>query len=338
MTKKILAVICLISQLADPAFAGAGTGTADFLKVAPDSRSAALGHTGTADPDNGFAAFHNPALPAASRQMMQVSAGQTQWILNTQISHYAASFRRGDERGAWAMAFSASQWSSPSFQTTDSLGNILGKASFQARTTGLSVSRAWGNWSAGAGVKQITQGFTGSFSARASATAWDAGVFARSDDGRWSAGAALTNMGSAAGLGQAKEDLPAAARAGLSWKPGDGSVAWSAELQHTKEKSLSLGAGMTFFPMKNLAFRAGYDGRVAGAQYAGLTSGVGLRYASFSLDYAFTPFGELGNVQRISATWAWGGGESRPAASARNRRSSRSLDRAISNLRRKSWN
>jgi len=33
---------------------------------------------------------------------------------------------------------------------------------------------------------------------------------------------------------------------------------------------------------------------------SGLGAGLGLRMRGYNLDYAFTPFGELGNVQRLS--------------------------------------
>src|SRR5688572_27059093 len=123
----------------------AGTTTAEFMKVSPDSRSASMGSTGVSDPGNGFSAFHNPALPAAAKSRLQVSAGQTQWILNTQISHYAGSFRRETASGAWALGVTFSQWSAPSFQTTDNMGNVTGNATFGAQSAGLSLGRSWGD-------------------------------------------------------------------------------------------------------------------------------------------------------------------------------------------------
>ena len=78
--------------------------------------------------------------------------------------------------------------------------------------------------------------------------------------------------------------------------------------QHlTTKGGLSAAAGLGFSATKTLSLRGGYDGRIGGGEYAGLTSGVGLSFGSVTLDYAFSPFGELGSVQRISATWAYGG-------------------------------
>jgi hypothetical protein len=56
-------------------------------------------------------------------------------------------------------------------------------------------------------------------------------------------------------------------------------------------------------------------------------------FGRFSLDYAFSPFGELGNVQRVSATWAYGGADrtsfERPSAKRGNvRKNARPAARA----------
>lgn len=298
--------LMLLAANARPA---AGTSAAEFLKVSPDSRSAALGNTGSADATNGFAAFLNPSLPAMSNQKITLSAGQTQWILDSQVSHYAANLRRETKGGAWGAAFTLSQWDLPSFQTTDNLGNKTGSGTYGARSAGLSLSRSWGGrFAVGAGVKQVTHGFQGSVNQTGTFLAYDAGVFARSEEGRLSAGAVMQNLGGNAALGDGAADkLPTTMRAGLEFRPGDKRFAWTAEASHTKGAGLSAGAGVGFSPMNGLMLRAGYDGRVSGGDYAGLTSGIGLNLGRFTLDYAFSPFGQLGNVQRISATWAYGG-------------------------------
>lgn len=310
----------LMTLGATDANAAAGSAAADFLKVSPDSRSAALGNTGSADAANGFAAFLNPALPAAGAHKMLLSAGQTQWLLNSQVSHYAASFRReAAQGGAWAAAFTLSQWNLPSFQTTDSLGNSTGQASYGARSAGVSLSRSWGRFAAGAGVKQVNHGFQGGVSAKASFLAWDAGVYAQGEEGQWSAGAVAQNLGSGASLGNGTEKLSSTLRAGVEFRPGDKRFSWTAEASHSKDGGLSAAAGLGFSATKTLSLRGGYDGRIGGGDYAGLTSGVGLSFGSVTLDYAFSPFGQLGSVQRISATWAYGGARRtvREAASRR---------------------
>jgi hypothetical protein len=288
--------------------AGAATATADFLNVSPDSRSAALGGSGVADPDNGFAVFHNPALPAAADATFRLAAGQTQWLAGSQLSHYAADVRRADADGAWGASVSMSQWTGPDFQTTDSVGTVTGRDSYRARAVGAGLSRSWGeNISAGASVKRLTQGFAGQVAASASGTAWDLGVFARGGEGRWTAGAVLLNEGAAAGLGGGRESLPTTARAGLQWRPGNRQFSWTAEIARSRDAGWTAAGGVGFSVLPGFILRGGYDGRTAGSHYAGLTSGIGLAFKGLTFDYAFTPFGDLGNAQRISLTWAYGG-------------------------------
>jgi hypothetical protein len=323
---KSLALALVTAQLSHAALAGTGTTAANFLKISPDSRSAALGGTGAADAASGFAAFHTPAIPAAAGHRLSLSGSQTQWILNTQVSHYAADGTWATEGGRWGLAATVSQMSAPSFQTTDASGKDTGRASYGAQTLGLSLSRAWGeNVSLGAGVKKITEGFNGSIGAKTSALGYDAGAFVRGAAGRWSAGAVVTNLGSASGA-----SLPTAVRAGLELAPGDGQFCWTAEAAHT-DAGLSFGAGMGFRPFKNMSLRAGYDSGVAGAKYAGLTSGLGFSFGDLTLDYSFSPFGDMGNVQRVSVSWALGGGRPTTADSVASRRSAHGGERRFSN-------
>ncbi|TPW21769.1 MAG: hypothetical protein FD126_349, partial [Elusimicrobia bacterium] len=75
-----------------------------------------------------------------------------------------------------------------------------------------------------------------------------------------------------------------------------------------------LGIGTEYAVLAGVALRAGYAtggaavgrGGAAGAPgFAGLGAGLGMRIGRMGLDYAFTPFGELGNVQRLSLGARW---------------------------------
>ena len=79
------------------------------------------------------------------------------------------------------------------------------------------------------------------------------------------------------------------------------------------DDELCLGAGYKI--AKALVLRAGYNSKSAKAgtsddtkglkaldNLRGLSAGFGVEISSFKLDYAFTPYGELGNAQRITLT------------------------------------
>ena len=47
--------------------------------------------------------------------------------------------------------------------------------------------------------------------------------------------------------------------------------------------------------------RAGYNSRMdVSGNMKGVTAGAGLEYSDYMLDYAFVPFGNLGDTHRIS--------------------------------------
>ena len=61
--------------------------------------------------------------------------------------------------------------------------------------------------------------------------------------------------------------------------------------------------GAEYMAKKTVALRLGYNGRNDAG--TGLTLGGGLMVRRFALDYAFVPFGDLGNAHRFSFAYRW---------------------------------
>jgi hypothetical protein len=64
-------------------------------------------------------------------------------------------------------------------------------------------------------------------------------------------------------------------------------------------------------------FRAGFSHPFQKTDYdglSGLTVGVGFALKGFRVDYAFVPYGDLGNNHRVSVGYGWGGPKAAPAA------------------------
>lgn len=301
--KTILALIFLFFPSAF-CRAGAGADGADFLRVTPDSRSAALGNSGVADPGSGFAVHHNPALLGMERDRLRLSGSQTDWLGGLRAAHYAADLRWG----RWAAGVFMSQWSSGAFGATDAEGNAAGDLEYRALNTGAAVSRAvGGGLRLGAAAKRISQSFTGAGDAGASAAAWDAGLAWDTPLRGLRAGAAARNLGGRMVFDRVPERLPTNFSAGVEGRLWAGRLTWSVEGQHDREKTAALKAGASFSPLSSLALRVGYDTLVArSSSLVGLTSGLGFRLGGLAVDYAFAPFGTLGAVQRISVSWRLG--------------------------------
>jgi outer membrane protein OmpA-like peptidoglycan-associated protein len=95
--------------------------------------------------------------------------------------------------------------------------------------------------------------------------------------------------------------LPMTCRAGLAVHRGGFRLMTEAELPLWASPSFHVGG--EFSPFRAVAFRAGYrtgpqDIMTLGAM-SGLSAGLGINLGWFSLDYAYAPYGKLGQVHRL---------------------------------------
>ena len=126
--------------------------------------------------------------------------------------------------------------------------------------------------------------------------------------GGWRFGASYSNLG----VGSSSNALAASLQLGLSksWRDKNGNgllVTLSGTDQPQITNSIQGGLEGTYHSV--LAIRVGYNHPFTATGYTGLqglTAGAGLVLKSFRLDYAFIPYGELGNTHRISLGYGWG--------------------------------
>jgi hypothetical protein len=192
------------------------------------------------------------------------------------------------------------------YEGRDDAGNRVGD--YAVRTYGASLGwgfQAMDDIDLGASLKFNRQDLAG--------TAVDA--FAGDIGALWQAspdfnlGAAYNNLGpDVAGMPQGQ-----ALSLGASyylWKRSDLQVllALSGESLARGGDSVRFGIEPTLYHM--LALRAGYSAALNNAQevngLTGWTFGGGVMLAGLALDYAYVPLGDLGDVQRVSLTYAFG--------------------------------
>ncbi len=85
----------------------------------------------------------------------------------------------------------------------------------------------------------------------------------------------------------------------------DGKLAAGADIDWlANDERFYLALGAEYLLNKNFAFRAGYQfGHASddlGSGLVGLGAGLGLKFDSFALDYAYVPFGDLGDTHRMT--------------------------------------
>lgn len=116
-------------------------------------------------------------------------------------------------------------------------------------------------------------------------------------------GAAVRNVGSRARFIREAEELPLSATVGFSWRAAE-RLAIMTDLEWIRGLNGAVKAGIEFNATRQISLRAGYNSRNDAG--SGFTLGAGFALSDLELDYAFVPFGDLGNEHRVSAEWSFG--------------------------------
>ncbi len=301
MRKALAAVLLLAAPAAQAlslATGGTGTSGADFLTVGVGARALAMGGAFTAV-DNGLDAntvnwnpgglgFIDKANATASYNSLFVDENQG-------YLGYASPLKSG---GVWDAGINYLIVSHIEKRAGDT-ENPDSTFSNQNYAANLSYGRALGNRvSVGGSLKYIRQELD---SLKENAMAVDLGLLARTPVDGLTAGLAMHNLGTDIG----PDPLPLTVQGGVGYKllsdrlQLDSDVQW---LETERRAYWSLGAEFWISP--NLAARAGYQfGHGADqlqSRFVGLGVGLGLKLDRFSMDYAFMPYGDLGNTHRVT--------------------------------------
>ena len=290
----------MISFAAIPAAAagGAGASGASFLFLPVGARSIALGETGAALTGDPFIWLSNPALmPFAGGS--GVGAFHSQWTLDTYYDNVIAkhALNRFVSIGA---AFT--YLSSPDIPGFDESGNptaAVGNSDLQG-IVGVGFEPIAG-FGAGVNVKYLQEriaDWTGRGWAADVGAVWTTGFR------EIAFGAAVQNLGSDITYMVEKEKLPTAFRVGASGAlplpVSPVAVRIAADLVKKRFEDAYLCYGAEFEVSSTVFLRAGYtaDANREGDRFS---VGGGLKlFDRLMVDYAWSPYGDLGSFHRIS--------------------------------------
>ena len=125
----------------------------------------------------------------------------------------------------------------------------------------------------------------------------------------YTAGFTVQNLGPGIKFVSRRYGLPLVFKAGLSRPlPGPGGLL-ALELAKPVDNYPSVAVGVEYPLTGRLALRSGYRLRQHGNElgaWSGFSAGAGVAFDKVSLDYAFSPFGELGNSHRFSVNVRFG--------------------------------
>ncbi len=288
-----------------------GAAGANFLKLGVGARALGLGSAYTAIAEDVTSLYWNPA-GLASLSKKELGAMHAEMFADTRYDFIGYAHPTSKLNfGVSAVYLSqgnidgrtAGRAKSDDF-TADDLAVTFGGSRLFAERMGIGVSF------------KLIQSRIAAFSSRS--YAFDVGYTLRPGfSQKWNAvrmGLAVQNIGPRAAYINESYDLPLTVAAGLGVEPVR-SVLVSADIKRqVHDAQTQFSAGAEFTPVSFFALRAGFatdqsanrnilekrdpGGRLS--NLAGLGLGMGFKVGMGSIDYSFTPAGEIGNIQRIS--------------------------------------
>jgi len=298
----LLMAVMFAGLTASPLCAGSGSDAAAFLKINAGARAAAMGGAFTAAGDDASSVFYNPAGPALARSQ-ELMLSHSEWLAGLKNEHAAyilpVSPRLTLFTGITALI-------SPSLDRYDSFGNKTGSFSAMDGAAGAGLSWAFSRDLFG-GVLAKTV-YQQADSRKAFAYAGDFGLIKTIGD-RVRLGVSAQNFGTRLNLYSESFDPPLTYRGGAAYRIGD--MSWlTAEAVKAGQSAAAFAAGAEAgysYGRKEAVFgRLGYmTGRSKNAG-SGFSAGAGLRSNDLQIDYAFSPFGDLGDTHRITLTLKFG--------------------------------
>lgn len=295
MMATVVVAACVTAGFAAFAKDDAGTTTAQFLKLGAGARGTGMGGAFTAVTDGTDSVYWNPAgLNKVEGRALSVM--HAAWFEG--ISYDWASYAQ-QVNDIGTVGIGIQYLSYGSITGTDSTGLETGSFSPSDIALTLSCARNYLGFDLGASVKYISSRIKNS----ASAFALDLGAQYALDK-KITLGAAVQNLGTAMKFRNDEVSLPLNVRIGGAYAVRS---YWNVavDVNAPVDYDPSLGLGTEYFYKINsemkAAGRLGYStGSKDTGGLNGVAAGLGFRYLDYTFDYAFAPYGELGNTHRLS--------------------------------------
>jgi hypothetical protein len=302
MSHNKILMFSMLWMLPGLASASEGARIGNILSLGAGSKSAAMSEAFTASCDDPSVMFYNPA-GLALQGGSSLMATHAIWFES--VGYSAAAYNRAfGKTGVFAVG--AQMLNYGKIDSLDNTGAADG--TFSPRDSVLSL--AWGRemgggLSAGAAAKYLSTRIDKS----AAAFMGDFGGQFRYRGFR--SGFAVQNIGTKVKFNDTAESLPVNTRLGLGYELKSFGVYGDANLPESAEAWYALGAEYRAPAAgKVLAvFRAGYSTRAAqarGGKTIPFSFGIGLGMDAYELDYAMTPYGNLGQAHQFTFNMRWG--------------------------------
>jgi len=337
-------LLVILSSISASALFGAGNTAANFLKIEPGARPAAIGGAYTAVANDASAVYWN-AAGLSNLKSSELIVAHNIWFQDIQHSYVAFALPFGSSLSRYpsnsCLGFSATYLNAGSMENRDASGALTGN-SFSADDMSVSVAYAR-NLAAFTGTP-LSAGITLKFIKQeiaqysANSVACDIGMmypFAAAGI-PFNLGLAVMNVGTPVKFISEEYPLPLTLKTGVSFAPfakslslplmvsldasfpNDSAANWSLGTEYSVGNMLQLRAG--YLSQDSLTRGALMGGSIGSGdesaitRLTGLMAGFGVKIPlsrfsnstqALNLDYAFVPYGELGDTHRISLGMKW---------------------------------
>lgn len=316
--RKILATALASALLAGPAAARPatiGTSGASFLKLGAGARAGAMADAFTAVADDAFAAYYNPA-GLARQERKQFGGAHSALFQGVSYQSLVFAVPFGEADGRERIEVKSNRHALALSIYYLGVGDIERRSGDSTLPTGTfnSADSAYALSYAYAPNDRLSMGVTGKLVSqsidtyRGSAMAGDLGLLYRTNphnEKPLNLGLSVRHIGKRIGYGTSETDpLPTTVVAGVAYSPnksftGDVDVAKARDAD--AYAALGLEARHEMMEGVGGAFRFGYtSARRDNGGLAGVTAGGGLTFNKASFDFAWIPFGTLGDAFRFS--------------------------------------
>lgn len=268
-----------------------------FLKIGVGARPIGLGSAYTAIANDATSLYWNPA-GLASLHKKEFSAMHGEWLLGSTYDFLGM----GVPSRIGTLGFGVSMLSYPDQQGRDEQGRLT--SSFTPRSSAFNLAlsrRVVVGTQLGLGVKLIQSQIS---SDKAQGVALDLGAIRYMNQAPVSIGFALQNIGPGIQFINEQTKLPLTAAGGVGVHVL-GALTLAADIKHRiYDRKTTWAVGTEYSLIPSFSLRTGYalSSRLNSEALSGLGAGFGMRMMGYRLDYAITPFGELGNAHRVSLT------------------------------------
>lgn len=303
-TTKAAVMLSLLLPLA-PGLSRASE-TAAFLKVGVGARALGMGGAYTAIANDVNAIGWNPGgLAGLSKRELGIMDAELTNDIRLDFLGYAQPLSYG------TIGVGALRLSQGTIETRDENGKLNG--SYTAADTAVTLSygaKLWMGGQLGATVKVVQSQIA---NASAQTYAVDIGgmqQLALRGPGVPIVAFAVQNLGPGMKFLDQTSQLPLTATLGLGYRLPAGMTLALDYRQRPYSHTSELSIGTEYALFSNFALRGGYGSTQSQARATaasggaaalnGVSMGFGVRLNNYTLDYAITPFGDLGNVQRFS--------------------------------------